>query len=346
VRERLDALLAEVRDRFAPDPRLAVFEVEAAEDGGTVVLRGATSEAAAADELHRLAALLDVASVRDEVERLPGGAHPHQVVVRSAIAPLLRGSDVSHPQVTQLVLGHRATVLRRSGPWLQVRGEDGYLGWAHAGYVTEMDESDARAWEVGAGGRIVIALRGALLDQAGEVLVQLPFGARVLVNGNGEARLPDGRHGQLRGEFVEEAERAERCPAVGEAVVRSALRWLGAPYLWGGVTEGGVDCSGLVQKVFALHGVALPRDADLQARRLGPLDADADLAALRPGDLLFFREVPERITHVAISMGGGEVVHASLSHGGVVRSHLLGARGPDLVLARLLDGVARPAGLA
>jgi gamma-D-glutamyl-L-lysine dipeptidyl-peptidase len=315
------------------------------EEEGSLVVRGRTSEAAAAEELHRRAALLDGSRVRDEVERLPPSDHPHQVLVRSSIAPLLRGPGVSHAQISQLVLGHRATLLRIQDPWLQVRGEDGYVGWTHRGYVCEMDESRARAWEVAAGGRMAIALRGALLDEAGEPLVLLPFGARVRVAADGVAELPDGRWGRLSGEFVEEAERAELFPPDGEAVVRSALRWLGAPYLWGGVTEGGVDCSGLVQRVFALHGIHLPRDADLQAREAGLVRQGAELAELGPGDLLFFREVPERITHVAISISGGEVVHASLSHGGVVRSHLLGERTLDSRLRHLVDSVVRPRGL-
>lgn len=346
MRQELEGVVAEVRERFAPDPRLAFLEVYVEESQGGLVMRGSTSEAAAADELHRRAALLAGARVRDEVVRLPDTARPYQVVVRAAVAPLLRGPDLSHPQISQLVLGHRATLLRRSGRWLQVRGEDGYIGWTHLGYVVEMDEGEARAWDMAAGGRRVTAVRAGLLDGRGEPLVRLPFGARVRLAPDGACELPDGRRGRLEGEFVQETERGTRFPADGAAVVRTALRWLGAPYLWGGVTEGGVDCSGLVQRVFSLHGLELPRDADLQARDAGPARPAGELEALVPGELLFFREVPQRITHVAISIGGGEVVHASLSHGGVVRSHLLGNRGPERELRRLLDLVVLPEGLA
>jgi len=107
-------------------------------------------------------------------------------------------------------------------------------------------------------------------------------------------------------------------------VVCTARRWLGTPYVWGGVTPAGADCSGFVQSVYRLHGIALPRDSDLQARVGREVEAQGDFAALRPGDLLFFSERPGRITHVAISLGGSRTIHSALSNGGVRINDLAG----------------------
>ena len=85
------------------------------------------------------------------------------------------------------------------------------------------------------------------------------------------------------------------------------MRFRGAPYLWGGCTALGIDCSGFVQLVWRLHGIGLPRDAHQQVE----CGADVPLSAARAGDLLFFRtDGSSRVAHVAICMEGEQIVHA------------------------------------
>jgi cell wall-associated NlpC family hydrolase len=89
--------------------------------------------------------------------------------------------------------------------------------------------------------------------------------------------------------------------------VAVAERFLGVPYLWGGKTSLGIDCSGLVQVALAAAGVACPRDSDMQERALG--DAiEVDVARLRRGDLVFWRG------HVAIVRDAATLVHANAFH--------------------------------
>jgi cell wall-associated NlpC family hydrolase len=111
-------------------------------------------------------------------------------------------------------------------------------------------------------------------------------------------------------------------PKDAAAICRSAVDlFVGTSYQWGGVTPWGADCSGLVQSVFALHGVRLPRDAWQQAR-VGR-DAGRDLGVMRAGDLLFFSDRPDaHITHVAIAIGDGRVVHLALGRGGYALERL------------------------
>lgn len=317
----LEALVAAVRAEFAPDHRMAVFEVDVEQEGTTISLFGRTTEERAVAALvARLNALSDVDDVVDRVDRLPEAAlgAGASAVVRASVAPVYPEPRLAAGQVTQYVMGHRLDLLQSQDAWLRTRGEDGYIGWVHGGYVEVGDLEWARAWERGDVGEPFVSLGAELEDGAGNVFARLPWGARVVADTPSRFRLPDGRRGTLgSGEIVAADRLADRFPPRGESLSRTARRWLGVPYLWGGVTPAGTDCSGFVQSVFWMHGLALPRDSDQQARVGAEVSPGTGFADLRPGDLVFFSEESPRITHVALSLGGPHVVHAGTANGGV-----------------------------
>ncbi len=104
-----------------------------------------------------------------------------------------------------------------------------------------------------------------------------------------------------------------RTSLLAQRLTRSALRFLGVPYVFGGTSSSGFDCSGYVQHVFAMAGIHLPRTADAQYY------AGAHVRELRPGDLVFFQTYLPGPSHVGIYLGHGRFVHAS-SHGVMVSS--------------------------
>jgi cell wall-associated NlpC family hydrolase len=113
-----------------------------------------------------------------------------------------------------------------------------------------------------------------------------------------------------------------------------AARWFGgAPYLWGGRTDWGVDCSGLVQAVYDFRGIRLPRDTDLQLGAGREIPIAADGRGYEAGDLLFFAE-QGRVHHVALWAGAGRILHAALSRGGVAADDLFTDR-----MRKLRDGL-------
>ena len=236
------------------------------------------------------------------------------VIVTAAIAPIQAQPAASATQVSQRLAGQRLTILEEKDPWLRVRGDDAYEGWVHRGYV---GSEDGHRLE-----RRRTSLGCVVRDPRGPSRA-LPLGALV----PDDAALESG-------EAVDAAELPRRFPRDPDAITRSAVRFFaGTPYQWGGVTPWGADCSGLVQTVFALHGVALPRDSSQQADAGRALDLAPD--ALAAADLLFFSDRPDRrITHVAISLGGPRLVHLALGRGGYKIEDLSDANDPYVAALR------------
>jgi cell wall-associated NlpC family hydrolase len=106
-----------------------------------------------------------------------------------------------------------------------------------------------------------------------------------------------------------------RTSKLATELTRSALRFLGVPYVFGGTTSNGFDCSGYVQHVFAMLGISLPRTADAQYA-----DGHRAVGGIRPGDLVFFQTYAAGASHVGIYLGHDKFVHASSSHGVEVSS--------------------------
>lgn len=104
---------------------------------------------------------------------------------------------------------------------------------------------------------------------------------------------------------------AERILAFDARVTHTALRYVGVPYVWGGTSLSGVDCSGFVQAVFEHNGISLPRTADSQFE----VGRAVKMRDLEPGDLVFFETYEAGASHVGIYLGGGRFIHASSSDG-------------------------------
>jgi cell wall-associated NlpC family hydrolase len=223
---------------------------------------------------------------------------------RTPIAPLLKEPRASATQESQLLHGHAAEVTEVSEGWLRVRGADGYEAWIHEGY-TEKCPKDAVAdsvpwgWEADAD----ISLDCRIRDAEGAT-IDLPLGA---IASGGKC---------IAGRALGLSQRRELFPPDADAIVASATGlFQGTYYQWGGITPWGADCSGMVQTVFALHGIRLLRDAWQQATQ--GVIVEGGLAALEPADLLFFSDREDaHITHVAMAIAPRRLVHLALGRGG------------------------------
>ena len=253
---------------------------------------------------------------------------PPKALITVGIADLRAEPGEDSELVDQAHLTELVTVLGARDDWRYVQGPDHYLGWVRADLLFETPGSN----HVG----IVAVLVADLHEQetrSSPVIERLPAGTRPpqlfrAVNTGGASSSAEWALVPLRTDVTRSGSRigflavadttsdgdvANRYPTADD-YLKTAESFTGVPYLWGGTTALGLDCSGFVQQVYRLNGVALPRDADQQAM-LG-----REVEEARAGDLMFFGA--ESVTHVALATSATEFIHAPMK--GVVERGRLG----------------------
>lgn len=241
---------------------------------------------------------------------------PGQGLVRSPIAPMYAEPSVTSIQVSQRLCGHDVDLLEEQDDWYFARGTDRYDGWIHRGFLSPAPPAAAR--------RSAMLSRvslGCITEMPGGGVRALPLGARLSPAEQVKS-----------GEVIDEPALPSRFPRAAVPITVTARDYFeGASYLWGGITPWGADCSGFVQTIFGLHGVALPRDAWQQSETGADAGALEDLA---PADLAFFTDREDkRVTHVAIALGKARLVHLALGRGGFAIEDL--SKRQDAYVAKL-----------
>ena len=328
------ALAFEAKEKYAPDSRSVYFQIYDDKDkSGNYIIETSSDNIKLYLERKRK----ESKSLPFSVKLLPEAELGVNVkgVINLSVANLRTKPSHSAEMATQTLLGTPVDVLKKASGFYLVRTPEGYLAWVDSYGVSVKSDTEINHWANAEKGIFTKDFGHSFESQneASPRVSDLVLGNILLVLDKGKdywhVGYPDGRKGFVpKSQLRNFTDWKNETKPTAEGIIEVAKQMIGVPYLWGGTSIKGVDCSGFTKTSYFMNGIIIPRDASQQASvGLGldimsntDLDIQKALANLRKGDLIFFsaskgRNPKQPITHVAIYMENGEFIHAA----GIVR---------------------------
>ncbi len=312
-----------LRQQYAPDKRVALFDVNYDVAGKRVTLTGVTTSADAKSSL--LSGLgqagyqvTDSLRVLPDEEKLEGKTYG---VVNLSVCNIRIQDDFSSEMVTQALMGMPVHILDKKS-WYRIQTPDDYIGWVHSAGIHPMTKEEYDEWNRAE--KVVVTVHYGFVfqkpDLRSQTVSDVVSGDRFRLEGSEgtfyRISYPDGKQGYLsKSSGTPETVWRNSLRQDADAILQTAHTLLGVPYLWAGTSVKGIDCSGYVRTVLYLHDIIIPRDASQQAYVGEHIEIAPDFSNLQAGDLIFFGrkatlERKERVVHVAISLGGKKFIHS------------------------------------
>ncbi|MFK7971634.1 MAG: NlpC/P60 family protein [Bacteroidia bacterium] len=213
-----------------------------------------------------------------------------------AVVPLRAEAREGAEMVSQLLFGEFGEVLEEKDGWWKVKHYgDGYTGWASCNMLMEASRDDFPNPKVAVG---IVQSHDAIVENPRGDLIHLPIGAKIPSSFKDYINIGREKFKIRQGDYT-----------FRERVIEeTASLFLGAPYLWGGRSSFGIDCSGLTQMVFEMHFKGLPRDSSQQIK-VGTAILFEERVS---GNLAFFSKPDQtKVSHVGIVLSGNRIIHAS-----------------------------------
>ena len=320
----LDTRLKEIKEEFAPDKRVALFDITSIKNGDAYVLKGESNLPDAIEALKiRLAS--DSITFTDSIQMLPAAnlGKNTKGIITISVANLRSKPGHSSELATQATLGTIVNVFKKEDNWYYVQTPDNYLAWVDDGGFELVDEQKAENWKNDEKIIYTQTYGHAYFGpyEGDPIISDLTAGNLLsLVKNTDEhyiVRFPDGRNAYvLKNEAELYGDWLKNKNATNESLVASAQELMGVPYLWGGTSTKGVDCSGFTKTIYFLNGMVIPRDASQQVHTGKLIDSTRNFKNLQKGDLLFFGSkatdtTPEKVVHVGMWIGNDEFIHSS-----------------------------------
>ncbi len=299
--------------RATLDPRTSIINVSVESTATALILRGMVLEATHHQQILQLAHTHG-AHIQDEILVLTHGPQYQRGLVTWSVADVRAQPGRQHELVSQAMYGEALELLYHEQAWWRVRLSDGYLGWiSEHGLIAAAQAGDFR----GNATHVVSTRLQPVYGLEGTQITLLPWQTPLPIDefrdGMAFWVAPDGTPSMTNADDLMPLEDRPQLTRTGcRETLTEVQKFIGVPYLWGGSSSYGFDCSGLAQAFYLWMGHQLPRDADQQV----DYGHSVERADIQAGDLLFWasRSDTERhhnITHVSIALNADEMIHAN-----------------------------------
>jgi len=321
--QKLQDEIDKIGARWIPDHRVGICRIKLRSgDKGVKILTGETTNPNAKNEVIKTLDSKGIILI-DSILLLPDTIRnpKYSGLVTLSVINLRREPDHASEMLSQAKLGTPVIVLKRNNSWILIQTPDNYISWTEESSVTLLKRTEMIRWQKAT--RIIYLENTGWLYESpsskSDVVGDLVGGS--ILEKAGEFKdyinvvMPDGRTGFIEKSKVMDFNDWKRTVSCTEEnICKVAKTFLGLPYLWGGSSAKGVDCSGFVQSVYYMNGLILQRDASLQALHGSAVDITNGYSMLKKGDLLFFgsrKNGISHVTHVAIYFGNSEYINSS-----------------------------------
>jgi len=305
---------------WLPDKRVGICNFTLIEhQGQALTLKGESLFPEAKVEVLKLVHDKGI-TVIDSVLLLPDTLHVDKVwgLVTLSIANIRVKPAHSSELASQAIMGTPVRVLKSYEGWILIQTPDNYVGWTNKSAIHQLTSAALENWRksdriiyTSSEGNVFADVKRSV------VLSDLVAGAIVVRHtenkGSSSVSLPDGRKGYVADANWIDFHRWKDTAALhSDRMIRTGKQLMGFPYLWGGTSSKGMDCSGFIKTICFLNGVIVERDASQQVHHGIEIDLSGGWEKLQKGDLLFFgSQQTKRVNHIGLYIGDSEVLHES-----------------------------------
>ncbi|NCT09086.1 MAG: C40 family peptidase [Flavobacteriia bacterium] len=324
--EALEKMTLGIKQEYAPDKRVELFDIQFIQKNNHILLQGETTSRNA------LTILMDSLQKRNlkfenNVRVLPDSAvgNFQFAVAKNSVINIRSEASHSAELGTQGLLGMSLKVLDKNGDFYRIQTPDNYISWVDKGGIQLMNEAEIKQWD--ASKKVLFtALFGfvyAQKDIEKSIISDISLGGMLQYIAEDaqfyQVKYPDNRMGFIKkNDAVNYDSWLKNLISTNESIEKIAKKMAGFPYLWGGTSAKGMDCSGFIKMVYLMNGFIIPRDASQQINVGKTVDENLNFLDLQKGDLLFFgkkatENSKQKVTHVGIWLGNDkqEFIHAS-----------------------------------
>jgi gamma-D-glutamyl-L-lysine dipeptidyl-peptidase len=318
--EPLQHEIDSISKNWLPDKRVGVCNFTLVEHtGNTLILKGESLFPQAKVEVLKLLQI-KVVNVVDSVLLLPDTLHVGKVwgLVTLSIANMRAKPSHASEMLSQAIMGTPVRILKNYEGWIFIQTPDNYVGWTNKSAVYQLSFDALENWRKS--DRIInTSSEGNVFADSKHsiVLSDLVAGAILVKKGQSKGStsvlLPDGRAGFVAdANWIHFNRWRDTASLHSDRMVLTGKQLMGFPYLWGGTSSKGMDCSGFIKTICLLNGVIVERDASQQVHHGLEIDITDGWDKLQKGDLLFFgSKLTKRVNHVGLYIGDSEVLHES-----------------------------------